>query len=126
MRQSRRATRGARALRRALTDAEATLWRRLRSGQLAGTKFRRQVPLGGFIVDFCSRKPKLVVEVDGGHHAETALQDAARTRVLTAYGCSVLRFWNDQVLTNTDGVLAAIAQAVTARKPAPSPSPLPR
>ena len=109
-----------------MTDAEATLWRRLRSGQLAGAKSRRQVPIGGFITDFCSRKPKLVVEVDGGQHAEDALQDAARTRVLAAHGYTVLRFWNDDVLTNTDGVLVAIAQAVTARNPAPSPSPLPR
>ena len=126
VRQSRRATRRARALRRAMTDAEATLWRRLRSGRLAGTKFRRQVPIGGFIADFCSRNPKLIVEVDGGQHAQDALQDAARTRVLGAHGYTVLRFWNDDVLTNTDAVIEAIAQAVTARQPAPSPSPLPR
>ena len=105
-----------------MTDAEATLWRRLRSGQLQGTKFRRQVPIGGFIVDFCSRIPKLVVEIDGGQHADNALQDAARTHVLAAHGYTVLRFWNNDVLTNIEGVLAAIAQAVTA----PSPSPLPR
>jgi len=109
-----------------MTDAEATLWRRLRSGQLAGTKFRRQVPIGGFIADFCSRNPKLVIEVDGGQHAEDALADAARTRVLAAHGYTVMRFWNDEVLTNTEGVLAAIAQAVATRKLAPSPSPLPR
>ena len=109
-----------------MTDAEATLWRRLRSGQLEGTKFRRQVPIGGFIVDFCARTPKLVVEIDGGHHAENALQDAARTHVLAAHEYTVLRSWNNDVLTNIEGVLAVIAQAVTARKPAPSPSPLPR
>jgi very-short-patch-repair endonuclease len=126
VRQSRRTTRRARDLRRALTDAEATRWRRLRTGQLGGTKFRRQVPIGGFIADFCARNPKLVVEIDGGQHAEAALPDAVRTRVLAAYGYTVLRFWNDDVSTNIDGVLTTIAQEVTARKPAPSPSPLPR
>ena len=109
-----------------MTDAEGTLWRRLRSGQLGGTKFPRQVPIGGFIADFCARNPKLVIEIDGGQHAEAALQDAARTRVLAAHGYTVLRFWNDDVLTNIDGVLTTIAQEVTARKPAPSPTPLPR
>ena len=109
-----------------MTGAEATLWRRLRSGQLGGTKFRRQVPIDGFIADFCARNPKLVIEVDGGQHAEAAVQDAARTRVLAVHGYTVLRFWNADVLTNIEGVLTTIAQAVTAGKPAPSPSPLPR
>jgi len=109
-----------------MTEAEAALWRRLRGGQLAGTKFRRQVPIGGFIADFCSRNPKLIVEVDGGQHAEAALRDATRTQVLAAHGYTVLRFWNSDVLTNIDGVLATIAQEVAAPKLAPSPFPLPR
>ena len=107
-----------------MTDAEAKLWSRLRGGRLLGTKFRRQVPIGSCIADFCCRNPKLVIEVDGGQHAEHAAQDAARTRMIVQHGYTVLRFWNDEVLKNTEGVLEAIAREVTRRKLAPSPSPL--
>jgi len=69
-----------------MTDAESRLWRQLRNGQLSGTKFRRQVPIGSFIVDFCSRRPKVVVEVDGSQHTERAAHDASRTRVLAEHG----------------------------------------
>jgi very-short-patch-repair endonuclease len=86
VRQTRRATRRARELRRTMTDAEAKLWKRLRNGQLLGTKFRRQVPIGSFVADFCCRSPKLVVEVDGRQHTERATQDASRTRVLAERG----------------------------------------
>ena len=113
-----------------MTDAEAKLWSRLRDSRLLGTKFRRQVPIGRFIADFCCRNPQLVVEVDGGHHAERAAQDASRTRVIAEHGYTVLRFWDNDVLKDTQGVLEAIAREVTRRKLAPSrspsPSPLPR
>jgi very-short-patch-repair endonuclease len=109
-----------------MTDAEAKRWSRLRDGRLSGTKFRRQVPIGGFIADFCCRNPKLVVELDGGQHAEHAAQDASRTRMMAEHGYTVLRFWNDEVLKDTEAVLEAIAREVTRRKLAPSPSPLPR
>jgi adenine-specific DNA-methyltransferase len=109
-----------------MTDAEAKLWSRLRDGRLLGTKFRRQVPIGGFIADSCCRHPKLVVELDGGQHAEHAAQDASRTRLMAEHGYTVLRFWNHEVLQDTEAVLEAIAREVTRRKLAPSPSPLPR
>ena len=80
-----------------MTDANAKLWSRLRDGRLLGTKFRRQVPIGSFIADFCCRNPRLVVEVDGGQHAEHAAHDEARTRVIAEDGYTVLRFWNDDV-----------------------------
>lgn len=109
-----------------MTDAEAKLWSRLRDGRLIGAKFRRQVPIANFIADFCCRTPKLVVEVDGGQHTEHAVQDASRTRVIAEHGYTVLRVWDDEVLKDIEGVLAAIAREVTRRKMAPSPSPLPR
>ncbi len=113
-----------------MTNAEAKLWNRLRNGQLLGTKFRRQVPIGSFIADFCCRNPKLVVEVDGSQHTERGTQDAARTRVLAEHGYTVVRFWDNEVLQDIDGVLEAIVGEVTRRTLAPSaspsPSPLPR
>ena len=109
-----------------MTDAEAELWSRLRDGRLLGTKFRRQVPIGPFIADFCCRNPKLVVELDGGQHADRAAHDASRTRVIAEYGYTVLRFWDDDVLKDTESVLEAIAREVTRRTLPPSPSPLPR
>jgi very-short-patch-repair endonuclease len=105
-----------------MTDAEAKLWSRLRDGRLSGTKFRRQVPIGNFIVDFCCRNPKLVVEVDGGQHAERVPQDASRTHAIAEHGYTVLRFWDNDVLKNMEGVLEAIAREVTRRKLAPSRS----
>ena len=126
VRQTRRATRRARELRRTMTDAEAKLWNRLRNGQLLGLKFRRQVPIGSFIADFCCRNPKFVVEVDGSQHSHLATQDASRTRVLAEHGYTVVRFWDNEVLQDIDAVLEAIVGEVTRRTLAPSPSPLPR
>ena len=103
----------ARRLRRAQSDAENRLWRRLQSRQLGGVKFRRQQPIGPFIVDFCWVEPKLVVEVDGGQHAERAHEDAQRTAFLQRSGYRVIRFWNHEVLQHTDAVVERIAQEVT-------------
>jgi very-short-patch-repair endonuclease len=97
----------ARELRRNLTDAESLLWRELRR-RVLGAKFRRQVPIGTYIVDFACLQRKLIIEVDGGQHLESAV-DAERDRWLRAQGFRVLRFWNNQVFLNLQGVLETIA-----------------
>jgi very-short-patch-repair endonuclease len=97
----------ARWLRRDETDAEHELWMRLRGRQL-GFKFRRQYPIGLYIADFCCLEHLLVVELDGGQHAEQAAKDEERTAYLVKCGFKVLRFWNDQVLTDIDVVLEEI------------------
>jgi very-short-patch-repair endonuclease len=91
-----------------MTDAETRLWAALRDRGIAGWKFRRQVPIQGYVVDFACLPAQLVVELDGGQHEPT--RDDARTRVLEAAGYRVVRFWNHEALANTDGVLAAIAR----------------
>ena len=98
----------ARALRKSQTDAEAILWSRLRNRQMAGRKFRRQVPLLGYVADFASLDAKIVIELDGGQHAEQLEADEKRTRALEAVGFLVLRFWNGEVLANLEGVLETI------------------
>jgi very-short-patch-repair endonuclease len=113
----------ARRLRRDQTDAERKLWFRLRDRRLDGLKFRRQVPIDRYVVDFCCESARLIVELDGGQHAERSAEDAARTAALEARGYLVLRFWNNEVLQNMDGVLEVIAS--TARPVPPHPNPLP-
>ncbi|WEK02673.1 MAG: DUF559 domain-containing protein [Candidatus Sphingomonas phytovorans] len=98
----------ARDLRRDPTEAEKLLWRALREA-FPHAKFRRQVPMGGYFADYCSHAAKLIVEADGGQHADAATYDAQRTRFLEDEGYRVLRFWNNDVLTNIDGVIATIA-----------------
>ncbi len=93
-----------------MTRAEHTLWRALRES-LPGHHWRSQVPLGPYIADFCSHSARLIIEVDGGQHADVATHDAARTRFLEGEGYRVLRFWNDEALGNIDGVLVTIAAA---------------
>ena len=105
----------ARKLRLTPTDAEIRLWSRLRGKQLAGFRFRRQHPLGPYVVDFFCAEAKLIVEVDGGQHADDG---EARTRWLEARTYRVIRFWNNDVLANTDGVLQMIRDALRAG-PAP-------
>ena len=91
-----------------MTDAERKLWWRVRAGSLPGYRFRRQVPLGPFIVDFACLAARLVIEVDGGQHARQVEQDGRRTAWLESQGFRVLRFWNLQVLQETDDVIDAI------------------
>lgn len=110
----------AKRLRLDQTDAEAKLWSKLRNRQLNGHKFRRQVPIEGFVVDFVCYESRLVVEVDGGQHDEQAEKDARRTEVLEDAGFLVIRFWNNEVLGNCEGVLETIA-AVLADSSSPSP-----
>jgi len=102
----------ARTLRRHMTDAEGALWCRLRSRRLCGYKFRRQHPIGPYIVDFLCPARRLVVEVDGGQHTATSERDAARTRWLERRGYRVMRFWNNEVLNETDAVLESILAAL--------------
>src|SRR5262249_50609028 len=102
----------ARRLRRNQTDAERVLWFRLRDRRLAGLKFRRQVPVDRFIIDFLCADAKLIVEIDGGQHDQNQKRDARRAEVLEAMGYLVLRFWNHDVLRNTDGVLEEILKTI--------------
>ena len=116
----RRALPIARTLRQPQTDAEALLWYYLRDKQLDGYKFRRQHPIGPYIVDFACLSRKVLIELDGGHHAEQQEQDEARDRFLRNEGYRVLRFWNNEVFENCGGVLEAIRAAV--QDPPPQPS----
>jgi very-short-patch-repair endonuclease len=103
----------ARRLRRALTDAEAKVWSRVRNRQL-GADFRRQHPAGPYVLDFYCPALRLAVELDGGQHAATGTKtaDGKRTAWLGANGVKVMRFWNSDVMENLDGVIAAIASEV--------------
>lgn len=105
----------ARNLRRNLTDAEAFLWQRIRGRQLRGYRFRRQAPIGQFVVDFVCFEAKLIVELDGGQHQAQIRYDARRTRMLEQQGFLILRFWNDQVFRETTAVLERIGQVIDYR-----------
>ena len=112
----RKATSRARQLRSHQTDAETKLWHRLRNRQIAGCKFVRQEPVGRYVCDFICRERKLVIEVDGGQHAE-AKADIIRGDTLTRDGYCVLRFWNNEVLGNIDGVLQTIESKLLDQEP---------
>jgi len=100
-----------------MTDAERVLWSRLRAGR-TGAKWRRQQPIGPYIADFVCQQARLIVEADGGQHSPPV--DQARTAFLERAGYRVLRFWNNEILSNFDGVLIRIGQVVA---DAPSPTP---
>jgi very-short-patch-repair endonuclease len=106
----------ARRLRRSSTDAEARLWNRIRSRALGGYKFVRQEPIGRYIVDFVCRERRLIIELDGGQHA-TDQRDAERDEWLAGRRYRVLRFWNNDVMRNIEGVLETIATALNAETP---------
>jgi primosomal protein N' (replication factor Y) len=105
----------ARDLRRYMTKAELLLWYQLRDRRLSDCKFRRQHPIGPFVVDFACVEKSLIIEVDGGQHAESE-RDASRTKWLEDHGWRVLRFWNHDVLHQTETVLEGIRNAVGGRK----------
>ncbi len=105
-------TQRARRLRRNMTAVERRLWAALRT-TFPDAHWRKQVPLGPYFTDFCSHGAKLIVECDGGQHAEAGDHDAARTRFLEAEGYRVIRFWNNEVLENVDGVLQASAATLS-------------
>jgi very-short-patch-repair endonuclease len=100
----------AKSLRENSTDAERLLWQHLRARQAQGLKFRRQQPIGNYIVDFVCFDRKLIIELDGGQHAEQQQTDDARTQWLETQGFTVIRFWNNEVLQNLEGVWQAIVQ----------------
>ena len=101
-----------RALRRQATDAERLLWSHLRGRSLLGRKFRRQVPIGPYIVDFLCIQDRLIVEADGGQHAGQGPYDSRRTAELQARGYRVLRFWNNDILAEPDAVLEEIRRVL--------------
>jgi primosomal protein N' (replication factor Y) len=101
----------ARRLRRDMTEAEKRLWNLLRYRGLEGFKFRRQRPIGPFIADFACIEEQIIIEVDGGQHADN-VADERRTAWLTARGWRVLRFWNHDVLNNIDGVHRMLVEAL--------------
>jgi len=107
----------ARDLRRADTDAEARLWNVLRARRLGGWRWKRQVPFGPYILDFLSREAGLVVELDGGQHAEQEAYDARRTAYLNRHGLRVIRFWNSAARESRSSVCDAILQACGGEKP---------
>jgi very-short-patch-repair endonuclease len=105
----------ARELRRKATPAEVLLWRHLRSAAM-GASFRRQHPIGPYFADFCCTSLKIVIELDGGQHADRAAYDAARTAYLERQGYVVLRFWNNDVMEGLDGVCEQISWLVRQRQ----------
>jgi very-short-patch-repair endonuclease len=111
-------TRRARQLRKAATDAERALWYRLRSRSLSGYKFVRQEPIGPYTVDFICRERRLIIEVDGGQHADNP-RDVIRDKWLADHNYRVMRFWNSDVLANLTGVLETIATALAEAPPHP-------
>ncbi len=113
----------ARSLRKNQTDAERRLWYHRRDHRLAGYKFRRQHPIGPFIVDFLCQEAWLIVELDGGQHALQLEEDRSRTAYLEKRGFRVVRFWNNQVLSEIESVLTVILGLLEADLPSPRPSP---
>lgn len=115
----------ARDLRKNLTNAEQRLWRHIRSEQL-GIRFRKQHPIGGYIADFACLQPQLIIELDGGQHNEdkAVIYDEKRTQFFMSQGFHVLRFWNNDILENMDGVLEIIIKTIqNYQSPPPSPPP---
>ncbi len=120
-----RPTEEARALRNNATLHEAILWRRLKASQLEGLKFTRQLPIAGFKADFACRSHRLVVELDGSQHADAVEYDTARTRAIEKASYRVIRFWNNDLTSNMDGVLETILTTARdlEREPTPQPPP---
>jgi very-short-patch-repair endonuclease len=111
----------AKTMRSQPTDAEHRLWQILRAKRFAGYKFRKQVPLDFYIVDFVCFARRLIVELDGGQHADS-ITDIHRDAYLKAQGFRVLRIWNDELFTNEEGVMTSILNALQ-MPPLPNPSP---
>jgi very-short-patch-repair endonuclease len=112
----------ARELRNASTEAERQLWFHLRNRRLGGYKFRRQVVVDGYIVDFLCLEAKLIIEADGGQHCINRFQDEVRSTHLERLGYRVVRFWNHEILFETEAVLSSILDELL-RSPHPNPSP---
>jgi very-short-patch-repair endonuclease len=114
-----------RQLRSESTDAEKLLWSRLRNRQMVGYKFRRQHPVAGYFADFACVEVQLIVELDGGQHglSEERARDDRRGASLATEGFTVMRFWNHEVLTQTEAVLQAILNFLEGKNPHPDPLP---
>ena len=108
----------ARTLRAQMTDAETLMWRQLRGRRFQGFKFRRQRPLGPYILDFVCLEAGLVIEIDGGQHAEQQAYDQARTALIESHQLTVIRFWNHEVMNDTAAVLENIWQTLQTLTPA--------
>ncbi len=109
-------------LRRSMTNVERMLWKVLKNKQLNGHRFRRQHPVGQYITDFACLEQKTIIELDGGQHSEQLAYDEQRTSFLRAHGWKVLRFWNNDVLNNLEGVFSIIVANLTDSPPSqPSP-----
>ena len=113
----------ARTLRRNMTEAEIGVWQMLHAHRTNGYKFRRQVPIGRCIADFVCHEARLIVEIDGGQHDHSSPRETERSGFLQSQGYRILRFWNNEVLANRDGVHATIANGLAASPP-PKPSPI--
>jgi very-short-patch-repair endonuclease len=113
-------------LRRDVTDAERKLWQGLRALPMQDSHFRRQAPIGPYFADFACHAKRLVIELDGGQHGEEAhaKRDAARDTYMRANGYRVLRFWNNDVMRNLNGILEKIVETLSAPPP-PTPNPSP-
>jgi len=107
----------AKILRRDATDAEKLLWKHLCRKQLEGLKFRRQEPIGDYIVDFVCFERRIIIEIDGGQHAIKREKDIGRSRWLEGQGFKILRFWNNEVLKNIEGVIETIRNYCTSPSP---------
>ena len=116
----------ARQLRKNSTESEQVLWKHLRLCQLGGYKFRRQQPIGWYIVDFVNFEKRVIIELDGGHHSQQVDYDAQRTACLNAQGYRVLRFWNNQVMKKIEAVKAVIVQVLEAGPDTPYLNPPPQ
>ncbi|MDH5684079.1 MAG: endonuclease domain-containing protein [candidate division WOR-3 bacterium] len=115
-----RLTEIAKNLRKRSTDAERTLWKHLRARQIDGLKFRRQEPIGQYVLDFICYEKGLVIELDGGQHSISEKEDAERDIWLKQQGFKVVRFWNNEVLMNINGVLEVIRKQCLTPSPHPS------
>jgi lysyl-tRNA synthetase class 2 len=112
----------ARQLRQTSTAAETHFWLHVRNRQVDGVKFRRQWPIEEFVADFCCVERHLIVEIDGGQHADSEA-DVARTSKLEALGYRVIRFWNNDVLSNIEGVIEELRASLAKETPHPNPLP---
>jgi len=106
-----------------MTEAERRIWSIVRARQIDGFRFRQQVPIGRYIADFVCHEARLIIEIDGGQHDAGSPHDVERSRFLEGQGYLMLRFWNNEVLANPEGVVTAIAAALAAASPPPHPPP---
>ncbi len=112
-------THNSRELRKNMTHVERLIWHKIRARQLQGVRFRRQYPIGRYIVDFICLEQHLIIELDGGQHAEQQNYDTDRDIWLTRQGFKVLRFWNNEVLENMDGIVQIISKYLPPSQPSP-------